>query len=533
MRFALRLLVVLALLVPAVCLPAADAPKPAPQAFQVPMSDGTLLATDVYLPQEGKGPWPVIMLRTPYGRQSGKPDLPGYAIVMQDVRGRGTSQGHARPFFDDGWTEHQDGLDTVKWVLAQPWCNGRIGTMGGSALGITQSMLAGANPPGVFCQQIVVGTGNLYADAGYTGGMFCEALMAGWLKAAAWPEDNLSIMLAHPDYDWTWAGADADRAIWRNLVNIPAVHWGGWFDIFTEGTLDSFVTRSRIAHNQWLVIGPWPHGFGRKVGDLEFPPNAVEVPKPGMDARFWCDYWLRGVDTGLMQTARVHYYTMGACGEPGAPGNVWREAESWPVPATPTRFYLAPGGRLQREVPAAASLHYTYDPANPVPTIGGRNLTIKAGPMDQRPVEGRPDVLLFTTPPLPRPLEVTGRVFLHLFAASSAPDTAFTAKLTDVYPDGRSMLLTDGILRASCRRSFVTPEPLVPGQAYEFRINAGSTSIIFNRGHRIRLAVSSSNAPRFAAHPNTWRTGTPQRAEQTVFLGGDQASYLVLPVAPL
>ena len=520
------------MLAAAVCLcvlPAVVAQQAAVQTHMVPMRDGVHLATDVRV-GEGDGPWPVVLLRTPYGRKSMPQGLDHYAIVVQDVRGRFDSEGHALAFFDDGWGEHQDGLDTVKWILAQPWCNGKIGTSGASALGITQNMLAGADPPGVRCQHILVAAGSMYQDAVYPGGAFEENLLAGWLKETKWPEDNLKLMLAHPFYDKLWGTVDSDARIKQLRVNIPAVNVGGWFDIFTQGTLDSFVVRSRIAHNQWLVMGPWPHGIKREVGELVFPPNAVEVPKPASDIGMWLDFWLRGEDNGLQTTPRVQYYVMGACGEEGAPGNEWRSAHSWPIAARQVHFFLGPEKAVLRNAPAAGRLTYEYDPAKPVPTRGGGNLLLPAGPMDQQQLEERPDVLVFSTPPLQEPVEVTGRVTVRLYASSSARDTLFTAKLCDVYPDGRSMLLCDGALRAACRESLSKPSPLEPGRTYEFNIAVGSTSIIFNKGHRIRVDISSSNYPRFAAHPNVWGEGKPQVAKQTVYCGGEHASVVILPV---
>ena len=500
------------------------------QTHMVPMRDGVELATDVHL-GAGDGPWPVILLRTPYNREGIKADgWEDYVVVAQDVRGRFASKGHALAFFDDGWGEHQDGLDTVKWILAQPWCNGKIGTMGGSALGITQDLLAGANPPGVLGQHIVVADGNLY-HVMYPGGAFTEALIAGWLKATKWPEDNLKLIQAHPSYDSLWETVNADARVREQHVNIPAVHVGGWFDIFTQGTLDSFVARSAISPNQWLIMGPWPHGIKREVGELVFPPNAVETPKPLADAHPWFDFWLRAEDNEVRGMPRVHYYVMGACGEGGAPGNEWRTADSWPVRARSTPLYFSTDGRLLPQAPAkSAGLSYSCDPAKPVPTRGGGNLLIPAGPMDQSELEKRGDVLVFSTPPLQQPVEVTGRITVRLYASSSARDTMFTAKLCDVYPDGRSMLLTDGALRAACRESLSDPTPIQPGQVYQFNIGLGSTSIIFNRGHRIRVDISSSNAPRFAVHPNVWGEGKPQVAQQTVLCGGRQVSEVILPI---
>jgi len=501
------------------------------QTYMVPMRDGVRLATDVCL-GAGPGPWPVILSRTPYGarRKGLGQGTDTYVVVAQDVRGRFDSEGDSLAFFDDGWGEHQDGLDTVKWIRAQPWCNGKVATVGGSAGAILENMLAGANPPGLAAQFIQVGAGSLYHNAAYPGGVLQERLVHGWLEGNRFAAHNLELMAAHPFYDELWQQVDSVARIKQERVNIPAVHVGGWFDVFTQGTLDSFIARSQIAPNQWLVMGPWPHGMKRDVGELVFPPNSVQVPNQMMSSARFFEHWLRGKDNGVDKTPRVTYYVMGACDEPGAPGNEWRTADSWPVTATATEFYLGANRELLPESPAAGSLKYDYDPARPVPTLGGGNLNLKAGPMDQSKLEGRADVLVFSTPPLEKPVEVTGRVMLRLYASSSAHDTTFMAKLCDVYPDGRSMLITDGALRAACRESLSSPSPLEPGKVYEFNIAIGSTSIIFNKGHRIRVDVSSSNYPRFAAHPNVWGEGKPQTATQTVYYGGTHASVVILPV---
>ena len=498
--------------------------------YMVPMRDGVRLATDVSLP-EGEGSWAVVLQRTCYGRSRRAPGLEHYALVTQDVRGRGGSEGYARPFFDDAWGDRQDGLDTVRWILAQPWCNGKIGTLGPSALGITQNLLAGTDPPGVACQSISIAAGSLYHHMMYPGGCFRKSLVAGWLAEVKWPEENLDLILGHPWHGKFWESVDSISRIEQERISIPALHWGGWFDIFTQGTIDSFVSRSQVSPNQWMVIGPASHGSRGEVGELVFPPNARELPTIVRNRQVWFDFWLAGIDTGLRQIPRVHYYVMGACGEEEAPGNEWRTAESWPVLATPVSLFFASDGQLVGSNPSVAgSTTYDYDPGDPVPTRGGANWEIPDGPMDQRELEERADVLVFSTAPLEEPVEVTGRVTVRLYASTSAQDTMFTAKLCDVYPDGRAMLLTDGALRAACRESVSAPSPLEPGRTYEFSIDLGSTSIVFNRRHRIRVAISSSNAPRFAVHPNIWGGGEPRPAHQIVYWGADHPSAVILPV---
>jgi putative CocE/NonD family hydrolase len=246
-------------------------------------------------------------------------------------------------------------------------------------------------------------------------------------------------------------------------------------------------------------------------------------------------HWLKGERDDVRRLKPVHYYVMGDTDDKRAPGNSWRSADAWPPPAEVTPFYLHADRSLGKARPDGdGTLAYRYDPKDPVPTRGGQNLLIERGPMDQRPVESRPDVLLFTTEPLARPVEVTGRITARLHVSSDCPDTDFTVKLCDVYPGGKSMLVTDGIQRASLRRSFEKRELLEPGEVYELDVDLWSTSLIFNAGHRIRVAVSSSNAPRFEPNANTGDPhplpGKSRIATNTVHLSARYPSRILLPI---
>jgi len=505
----------------------------------VPMRDGVRLATDIYLP-DGEGPWPVILSRTPYGKNRAKGKgltRQGYVFVMQDFRGRFESEGQNLPFIGCGWGEIRDGYDTIEWIASQPWCNGKVGTAGGSALGITQVLTAGAAPPHLVCQRISVAAGSLYHHAAFWGGVFRKNLVEGWLRGNRFDPESLRLMLSHPDYDSYWRAYDASTR--SSVIVVPALFQGGWFDCFSQGTIDAFLWRQNdggedARGKQKLLMGPWTHG--RKQGELKFPENSRRPPGPIADAVAWFDFWLKGVDNGIARVPAVTYYVMGDTSDPDAPGNEWRTSDVWPVPAEATPFYFREGGRLIRKPPEGAEKpdSFKYDPKDPVPTRGGNNLGLPKGPMDQRPVENRPDVILFTTEELTEPIEVTGRVKVKLWASSSCKDTDFTAKLTDVYPDGRSMLLLDGIIRARHRNSLETEELMTPGEIYQFEVDLWSTSIVFNKGHRIRVAVSSSNAPRFDPNPNT---GDPFRAndktvvaENTIYHDADHPSHILLPV---
>lgn len=513
------------------------------QTVMIPMRDGARLATDIYFP-EGEGPFPVILLRSPYDRKLGEGIAQdaarrGYVMVIQNTRGRFGSEGENLPFETDGWGKLRDGEDTVEWIARQPWCNGKIGTWGGSALGITQYLLAGTGTKKIAAQHITVGAPSLYNGVVYWGGVFRKAMIEDWLRISQFSPDALKIWTSHPTYDPYWR--ERDMTSRYRYANAPAIHIGGWYDIFAQATIDAFVgfqTKGGAGARgkQKLVVGPWTHGvFQEKAGELTFP-NAKTPPTTAHDIWKWFDHYLKGVDNGVDREPAVTYYVMGDVTDRNAPGNEWRTAEKWPpVNATPTPFYLHPDRRLSLQKPLqGGTLRYTYDPKDPVPTVGGPRLTLPAGAMDQRKIESRPDVLVFTSEPLREPLEVTGRVKLVLWASCDAPDTDFVAKLCDVYPDGRSFNICEGILRARFREGFAKEKPMEPGKVYRFEIDLWSTSIVFNRGHRIRVHVTSSNAPAFDPNPNT---GEPFRASErtrpannTIYMDAQRASHVLLPV---
>jgi putative CocE/NonD family hydrolase len=323
------------------------------------------------------------------------------------------------------------------------------------------------------------------------------------------------------------------------MTNAPCIHVAGWYDILLQGNIDAFVGMQyhggkNALGKQKLIIGPFSHGAIDKVGEFTFP-HATDH-NPYVEWFDWYDECLKGPGPEASKLKAVTYYTMGAMGEAGAPGNEWRSSDVWPIKAQDTPYYLHRSGSLNMVEPAeeSSSRSYNFDPNNPVPTLGGQNLVAPAGPFDQSKIENRPDVLLFTSGALKKPLEVTGRVKVKLWASSSAPDTDFTAKLTDVYPDGRSMLICDGIIRARYRNSFEDPVLMQPGKVYKFEIDLWSTSMIFNKGHRIRLAISSSNSPRFDVNPNTGEqifTETEKvTAKNTIYFDAEHPSAIMFPV---
>ncbi len=521
----------------------AAAQQPTKRTEMVAMRDGVRLATDVYLPSGG-GRCPVVLLRTPYDKTAGQ-DIgqgtakAGYAVVIQDTRGRSKSEGVGMAFEGDGFADHWDGYDTVKWILKQPWCNGKIGTMGGSALGITQLLLAGAGSPNIAVQQIHVGAPDGYLDMVYPGGAWRKSLIEDWVRVSQHSPEGLKLWQSHPTYDAYWKARTLEGR-WQK-VKWPAIHVGGWYDIFCQGTIDSFTGYQTkggpgARGTQKLVMGPWTHGIlAEKAGELQFP-NAKQPPNNVADAFRWFNHYLKGEDTGIEKEAAVTYYTMGDTSDPNAPGNEWHTADAWPPESTSTPLYLNSDRSLSWTAPTttARPLTFGYDPADPCPTLGGPQLTIPAGPMDQKTVEARPDVLVFSTATLEKPVEVTGRVRVELWASSDCRDTDFVAKLCDVYPDGRSYNVCEGILRARFHEGFDKERLLTPGKPYRFVIDLWSTSIVFNKGHRLRVQVTSSDAPGWDPNPNT---GAPFRANSetkvatnTVYVDARRPSRIVLPV---
>jgi putative CocE/NonD family hydrolase len=537
----------------------------------IPMRDGTRLAANIYKPNN-EGAFPVILKRTPYGKpgeqwgEAKRYIAAGFAMVIQDCRGRGDSEGDWDPFRFDP----DDGFDTQEWVSAQSWCNGKIGTSGGSYVGWTQWASVTKGSPYLKTMVPVVPFGNVFDELAYDGGAYQLALFMGWGAAvggvAMGPEDlgkayeflplrkfgdqfnpkvtYLNDWVHHHQYDDYWKRRGMRYEF--SKVKVPVLNIGGWYDIFSKTTID-LVDQVRASsedklarRNQFVVMGPWAHGpGGRKTGQLDF----------GESARFdlgqlqmkWFQFWLQDKETGVEDWPSYYLFVMGL--------NQWRAENEWPLKRTQwTSFYLHSDGEagtvnsdglLNTEMPRIESSDvYTYHGDNPVPTTGGNNLVgAPIGPMDQTEVEKRPDVLTYTTAPLEAPIEVTGPVKMTLFAASSARDTDFTAKLVDVHPDGKAYNLCDGIVRARFRDGMDQAKFIEPGSIVEYELDLWVTSNVFLEGHRIRLEVSSSNFPRYDRNPNSGLPfGTDVEllpAHQTIYHDADHPSHLTLPVIPL
>ncbi len=519
------------------------------ETVDVPMGDGAVLKTDVYLPDGGTPPFPVVLIRTPYPRAAGAGEAKkytpkGYAVVIQSVRGTDGSQGTFTGFLDDGWGKNRDGADTVQWLLGQSWCNGKIGGTGYSAPGNTQSLLS-ASTRDLTCQSIEAAATDFYFDLAYPGGVWRREQNDAWL--GMFGEDGKKareLMRSHPAYDDFWKELDVSRR--ARHINSPGMFVGSWYDIFRDGTLRGFSARQyngagEARGRQMLIMKPTAHGDFPKDMSFTFPDNIfdLKVSEQRMDM---FDYWMKGDRSALAGTPKVWYYVIGDDSDPDAPGMEWRSAVRWPpFPPRERAYYLA-GQNLVLEPLDTNEIvrDFRYDPADPCPTAGGANLTIPSGPLDQRQVSGRPDVISFTGEVLTEPLEITGAVRIRLYVSTDAPDTDFVAKLIDVYPagDDREILVMDAIRRLKFRKGFSKPaKPMLPGKVVELEFELGTTSWIFNTGHRIGLQVSSSNFPRFEKNPNTGADFPDESnlrvATNAVHMSGEYDSALLLPVRDL
>lgn len=530
-------------------LPLLHAVEPAFYA-DLPMTDGTKIATDVYLPQDGPGPWPVVLVRSTYGRYVAKEDgyvKDGYAVVVQDVRGMGMSEGEKHVFYADTWRPGlMDGKDTVDWIKAQPWCNGKIGTTGGSALAMTTMLLAPTTHD-LAAQTYSVTPSNFYTDTCYHGGVLRKNLMEGWLTAIGQPH-IIDFYKGHPYFDDFWSHYDVvSRA---QDITAPAVFNAQWFDIFLQGTINGFMSRELnggpgARGNNYLVIRAGTHNGNERSPDFRFNKNRNSVPSGGLNRAFF-ECHLKGDTEALKKYSKVYYYVFGDDRALNAPGNEWRTADTWPpFPTEPTSYYLSDDNSLSLTHPTVqtASQGFTFDPAAPYPTNGGGNLfyNIPRGPHDQRTNSAvRNDLLKFSTAPLPAPVEVTGRLTVKLWVSTDAPDTDFTAMLLDIFPEGdeREINIQDSIQRVKMRETLEKPAPLLTGpeQIVPLVIDLQSTSWIFNTGHRIGLHISSSNYPRYEVNANTGADhpeGQELRvAHNRVHMDKDHPSAIILPVRP-
>lgn len=509
-----------------------------PFTVDIPMSDGVILKAELWRPAPF-GSFPVLLERTPYNRKEiikNYKDLvkSGYAVLVQNVRGTRDSEGQWEVFGHDSWGEvgRRDGLDTVEWLKAQKWCNGKIGLIGFSASAITGKLLLASQPQGIACAYLVAGSDNMYETV-FPQGCYRKNTIEEWGPA----REFLPEIIKHPSYDAFWEIRNARSRAY--LVNVPVYIVGGWFDLFQRSSTEFF---NRVQNNGYietkkskLVIHPLSHAG---------PPGELKLEdrhKINLDTQFgsmldWFDFWLRDKPNGIDQKPNVALFIMADPQNPGEIGNTYHFYDAVPWSNDYLILYLHPNGELSTEIPntTGAFSEYIYDPQDPTPSKGGNNLTPPAGPYDQREIKQRSDLLVFTSPPVAKHLLIIGTILVQLYASTDAQDTDFGARFCDVYPDGRSMLMNEGMVRARYRNSISKEELVQPNQVYEFKIDLWDTALYLAPKHRIRLTVISASNPRYEPNPNT---GEPFRqhtstvkAKNRVFHNPQYPSRLLLPV---
>jgi uncharacterized protein len=560
--------------------------------------DGVELRADIYRP-DASGRFPVLAVRTPYDKGAGmalteKDYFPprGYVVVVQDTRGRYSSGGEFYPFVH----EARDGYDTVEWAATLPCADGKVGMVGQSYLGLVQYYAASLRPPHLCVAAPVSGPVSYFENFAYRRGIFELGWMLAYFMFMARDtlerkgiyeqhRSRLDSYVSRPDipmaplkrdvyphlplHEWgerlregapyfadylrNWKygpyWAETDLRTHFGEFETPMLHVGSWYDVFQYDTLAMYLgmrdgARSQSARRaQKLIMGPWAHLLpysiptSRGTGDIDFGPEAI-VDLHAFQLR-WFDHFLKGMTNGVLDEPPVRLFVTG--------DDRWRDENEWPLARTRyTDLFLHGGGhanslggdgRLAFDRPAEQPAdRYIYDPNDPAPTRGGTTLGIKSGVFDQTEVERRNDVLVYSGDALEHDLELTGPVALVLYAASSAPDTDFMAKLCDVRPDGYAHNVVEGAVRARFRDSLSAPTPIAPERVYEYKIDLWATSHVFKAGHRLRLEVTSSNFPRYDRNPNTghepFADAEVARANQTVFHDARYPSRLILPVIP-
>ncbi len=582
----------------------------------IPARDGVLLATDIYRPAvDGVAVsqrLPLVLQRTPYGKSTDRfvPQAlhfaaAGYVVAVQDMRGRYESGGG---FIKYDPLDAPDGYDAIEYLADLPYVDGHVAMWGTSYAAHAQADAAKMSPPSLAA--LVMNEGgmaNAWDHAVRHGGAFELGRELTWafrqipleiddplIRAlferetiddwyAAWPFraglNPLSIApnfeayildeATHSDYDDFWKGIGLNWVeYYDHTADVPMIHIGGWYDIFLRGTIQNYQELARRQETpKWLLIGPWTHSGNARsyAGDVDFGPEAA-IPDFSFDFQVrWFDRLLKGEEISGAQETPVRLFVMGtgdgSRDEQGRlrHGGYWMDADAWPLPeARATTYHLHADGSLRTSAPAesGSSTTFTFDPAHPVPTLGGNvSARVKDGAYDQRerhdfvgsrppylPLKARDDVLVFQTEPLEEDVTVVGPITVTLFVASTAVDTDFTVKLVDVYPpsedfpSGFDMNLTDTVVRMSYRNGRTTREPITPGEVYEVTLEPFPTANVFKAGHRIRVDVSSSNFPRWDVNPNTGeplaRSRREVTADNTVYHDATRPSKIVLPVLP-
>ncbi len=537
---------------------------------RVPMRDRTELSADIYRPV-GEGKFPVILNRTPYTKAGGSTFKiaqyfvsHGYVYVAMDVRGRGDSDGTFEPYRHDG----QDGYDAIEWLAVQSWSTGKVGTIGGSYNGRIQWLTAIQQPPHLTAMIVLASPSDPFVEwptgqplpmdiswYHFTAGHVLQNMeVVDWKKLYEHlPLITMDEAMGRPNRFWKEEVAHAKLDSWwedlryqnkYDRVRVPVLNISGWYDDEQVGTPLNYIgvtTKGSpaIRSSQKLLVGPWPHAINSstKLGTVEFGPTAVI----DMNAYWlrWFDQWLKGSDSGFMKEPPVRIFVMGE--------NVWRDENEWPIARTQwTKYFLHSNGQantlsgngtLSTAEPASEPTDsYSYDPAKPVRFITDPSFAQIGGPDDYREVEQRADVLVYTSDALTEDMEVCGPLRVHLSAASSARDTDFMAKVIDVWPNGFAQRLNDGMVRARFREGMDKPSLIEPGRVYSYDLDLWNTCQLYQKGHRIRVEVSSSAFPKYDRNLNTGEAlGQTTRmavAQQKIYHDREHPSYVILPIVP-
>jgi putative CocE/NonD family hydrolase len=533
---------------------------------RIPMRDKVRLVANIFRP-DAEGRFPVIVVRTPYGKGRAFKDgryfaEHGYVFIAQDCRGRHDSEGEFRPLRD----EAADGYDTIEWAAQQPWSDGNVGTLGGSYLGWNQWLAATLQPPHLKCMIPIVSPPDPFYNLPYQYGAF-SPMMFDWVNLTSdhdnqesdeldrerlykhLPLKTLDAAAGRESRTWKeWVDHSSFDDYWKAIsyeshydkIDLPVLNISGWYDDDQPGTTRNFTAMRKLGRkNQKMLVGPWPHAVNSKtqLGILDFG-AAAQIDLRGLEKR-WFDRWLKGAENGIDKESPVRMFVMGE--------NKWRDEDEWPLKRTHwTKFYFHSDGRansllgdgvLSTDAPGKEKPdHYTYNPEKPTPYITELSSAQVGGPDDYRPVQRRDDVLVYTTEPFTEDVEVTGPVVVKLHAASTARDTDWTALLCDVYPDGYALRLCDGVIRARYRESLEKASLLEPGKAYEYTIDCWSTSMQIKKGHRLRVQIASAAFPKFDRNPNTGnqlgQDAILKTADQTIYHDKEHASHIVVPIVP-
>jgi len=547
------------------------------------MRDGVVMRANVFRP-DASGRFPGLLIRTPYNKDGfdldryGQYVRAGYVVVIQDTRGRYASDGKHVPFTVEDTPDARDGYDSVEWLARQPYCNGKVGTMGASYMSWMQWKLASLRPPSLvaMCAYTVpLELTELDWPGGFRPGrrvkwwmttiapdmrrrqglpephmppdavkIWDELEQGNWLGFLPWLDLPRYLPKGLAEYAEDWL-KHPNRRAWRlaelyREIEVPNLDFSGWYD-HGNSTLGHLAgmqrnARTEIARTQSkLVIGPWNHvGLGqRRLGGIDFGPLA-EVDIHALIIR-WFDYWIKGLDNGMDREPAVRYFVMGSA--------KWKSASTWPPEGMQEAVYylsskgdagqVEGSGLLTEQQPGEEPCDvYIYDPRNPVPTLWSPQLFTAAS--DRRRLEYRQDILYYRTPPLRGDVEVVGHPEVVLYASSSAPDTDFFTRLVDEHPDGPALEVCYGMVRARHRHSLDREEFLTPGDVTEFRIRLGPTACRFLKGHRIRLEITSSDFPNHDRNHNTGRNDLANTelvaAEERVYHTVDYASRLIVRV---